>query len=105
MPFTRKGEKRTHQAGRKPGTQNRISADLRNAILTALCDAGGGGENGSETHLKACATDEDPRVRSAFLALVGRCLPREVKLEHEGPLVTIRDYTRNPGDARAHPAA
>jgi hypothetical protein len=34
-------------------------------------------------------------VRAAYLALVGRCLPREIKVEDGGPLLVIRDYTES----------
>lgn len=79
------GERR---GGRQKGTPNKIQRDLREKVLAALEQVGG------ESYLVECATDEDPRMRSSFLGLVGRCLPKEVKLEAKGPMVVIRDFAR-----------
>lgn len=54
--------------GRIKGVPNKITADLKAMILGALSDAGG------QEYLTRQA-DENP---SAFLALIGKCLPREV---------------------------
>jgi len=91
MAFTRKGEKRGHRAGRTRGTPNRITADLRDSILKAAAESGGD-PKGLVKYLKTCATSDDPRVKAAFLGLLGRCLPREIKLD-DLPLLVIRDYT------------
>ena len=69
--------------GRKPGSPNKTTREVRDMVRQALEDAGG------VDHLKDCATDGDPRVRSAFLSLVGRLVPAEVsgKLETTGSMV------------------
>ncbi len=63
-----KGDKR---AGRKAGVPNKITGDLRAMILGALEEAGG------QRYLLAQAA-ENPQ---AFLTLVGRTLPKEIKAE------------------------
>lgn len=65
----KKGEKRPNQ-GRPKGAVNKVTKDLRSMILGALDSAGG------ETYLAMQAT-ESP---AAFLALVGKCLPKDVNL-------------------------
>lgn len=54
--------------GRKKGTPNKVTGELKEMILTALGDAGG------VEYLKKQAT-ESP---SAFLTLVGKVLPLQV---------------------------
>lgn len=54
--------------GRKKGTPNKFTGDLREMILGALDDAGG------QKYLKRQAT-ENPQ---AFLSLVGRTLPKDI---------------------------
>lgn len=66
----KKGEPRPPNAGRKKGTPNKASADLRAAILAAL-DAAGGGQYLAEQAQK------NP---TAFLALLGKTLPKDIKL-------------------------
>lgn len=55
--------------GRRKGSQNTISATLKDMILQALADAGG-------TAYLLTQADKNP---NAFLALVGRILPLQVK--------------------------
>jgi hypothetical protein len=62
--------------GRQAGTPNKLSADLRAMILTALERAGG------EDYLLAQAHD-NPR---AFLSLLGRLLPTQVTGKDDAPL-------------------
>lgn len=56
--------------GSRKGIPNKITADLRAMVLGALDDAGG------QVYLTTQARDNP----QAFLNLVGRCLPKEVKL-------------------------
>lgn len=56
--------------GRPKGSQNKVTKDLRQMVLSALDQAGG------ELYL-ATQADENP---AAFLALVGKCLPKDVNL-------------------------
>lgn len=63
----KKGEKKPNQGKRGPG---KVTKDLRAMILGALDQAGG------ETYL-AMQAEESP---AAFLALVGKCLPKDVNL-------------------------
>jgi hypothetical protein len=57
--------------GRAKGTPNKVTGDLRAMILGALDAAGG------QKYLQTQAR-ENPQ---AFLALVGRTLPKEIKAE------------------------
>ena len=66
--LTRKG------MGRPPGAQNKITKALKEMILEALDNAGG-------TAYLAEQAEKNP---SAFLTLVGKILPMEVKAEHSG---------------------
>lgn len=74
-----KGSPKT--GGRQPGTPNKIGGDVRDMVLNALAQAGG------QDYLAGQAT-ENP---AAFMALVGRCIPRDVKLS--GTL-TLADLVR-----------
>lgn len=61
--------------GRPKGSQNKATKALKDMILAALDDAGG------QAYLAAQAA-ENP---SAFLTLIGKVLPSEIKAEHSGP--------------------
>jgi hypothetical protein len=54
--------------GRPKGAPNKVTADLRAMVLGALDDAGG------QKYLATQAATNP----SAFLSLVGRCLPKEI---------------------------
>ena len=62
---------RIKTGGRKAGTPNRMPSALRQLILGALDDAGG------QAYLARQAI-ENP---CAFMALLGKCLPKEIKAE------------------------
>lgn len=62
--------------GRKAGTPNKISAELKDIILTALDDAGG------VKYLRNVAGSHP----AAFLSLVGKVLPLQVSGDPENPL-------------------
>lgn len=79
----RAGGKKT--GGRKKGVPNKITSDLRALVLGALDKAGG------ERYLVEQAT-ENPQ---SFMALLGRCIPKEVKAELEGG-ITFRVVTGVP---------
>ena len=87
MPY-KKGES-GNPAGRKPGTPNKTTSAMREAILEAFDRAGGA------DYLERLAED-DPRT---FVALLAKLVPREVsaKLALE-PVVVLRDYTGMKGD-------
>ncbi len=55
--------------GRKKGTPNKITKELKEMVLQALDDVGG------VEYLKQCAADNP----TAFLTLVGKVLPLQVK--------------------------
>ena len=65
--------------GRKKGVPNKVTADLRTMILGALEDAGG------QAYLRTQAR-ENPQ---AFLTLVGRTLPKEIKAELGAGLLRV----------------
>lgn len=74
--LTRKG------AGRPKGSQNKTTALLKDAILKAAEQAGGG-KNGLTNYLKKQAK-ENP---APFLALLGKVLPMQVTGDDGGPLI------------------
>lgn len=75
--------------GRKKGVPNKITADLRAMILGALDDAGG----------QEYLTRQAKRNPQAFLPLVGKCLPKEVKLGGDMKLsVRLVSVKRGTGD-------
>lgn len=65
--------------GRKKGVPNKVTADLRTMILGALEDAGG------QEYLLTQA-QQNPQ---AFLTLVGRTLPKEIKAELGAGLLRV----------------
>jgi len=72
---------RIKTGGRKKGTPNKISGQLKDAILRAAKQAGG--EGGMVAYLKAQALANP----APFLALLGKVLPMQVSGEDGGPLV------------------
>ena len=56
--------------GRPKGIPNKVNADLKNMILTALNNSGGA------AYLQERAND--PKTAAAFLGLVGKVLPLQV---------------------------
>lgn len=71
--------------GRPKGSKNKVPMELRAMILTALDGAGG------ESYLRMQAVKQP----AAFMALVGKCLPKDVNLTAK---VSLADLVR---DARA----
>jgi hypothetical protein len=67
--------------GRPKGIPNKVNADLKNMILTALNSAGGA------EYLEARA--HDPKTAAAFLGLVGKVLPMTIAGDEENPLKAI----------------
>lgn len=68
MPFP-KGQPRPAKGGRKAGTPNKVTKELKDMILGALDEAGG------QKYLQGQA-DANP---TAFLTLLGKVLPSEIK--------------------------
>src|ERR1043166_4888780 len=83
----RGGKTRTSGQGRPKGALNKFTADLKEMILGALAAKPGGGQ----AYLERQA-DENP---VAFMALVGKLLPKDV----------IVDATVNVNDERAETEA
>lgn len=69
--------------GRPAGTRNHITRDLRDMVIGALEDCGG------RAYLAARARDK--RTQAAFLALVGRCVPQQLRVRNEGNPATWSD--------------
>lgn len=81
--------------GRQAGTPNKITADLKRAILEAAEAAGG--EGGTAGYLTRQA-DENP---SAFMSLLGKVLPTTIAGDDENPIRHIierRIVSRNAVD-------
>lgn len=72
MPLPKKGP------GRPPGSQNKLTKDIKAAIIGAFEKAGG------EAYLAKVAK-ENPQV---FCALLGKVLPMQVIGDENNPLVT-----------------
>lgn len=68
--------------GRPKGSVNKTTALLKDAILKAAEQAGGGGEEGLVNYLTAQAS-ESP---AAFMSLLGKVLPMQVTGEDGGPV-------------------
>lgn len=78
--------------GRPKGVPNKTTALLKDAILKAAEEAGGGGEEGLVKYLKARAVD----TPGPFLALLGKVMPTQISGENGGPLqVVIKKFTLN----------
>jgi hypothetical protein len=75
-------------AGRKKGTPNKFTADLKEMILEAAERAGGRG--GAVAYLERQA-NANP---TAFLALLGRTLPREEKVEGNVGVNIVKEIMR-----------
>ncbi len=69
--------------GRKKGTPNKVTAELKDMILGALDDAGG------QQYLQRQA-DENP---TAFLGLVGKVLPTTIKGDGKGGGLVLKVVT------------
>ena len=63
--------------GRKPGTRNKITTAPKDVILGALSDAGG----------QAWLVEQARKNPVAFMALIGRVLPLQVKDGGADPVV------------------
>jgi hypothetical protein len=64
-------------SGRKSGTPNKVTAELKDLILGALDDAGG----------RVYLAQQAQANPAAFLTLVGKVLPLKVTGKDGGPLV------------------
>ena len=75
------GKKRPPAAGkgRKPGSVNKNTKELKDMILKALHDSGG------VDYLVGCA--KNPRTAAAFLGLIGKVLPMQITGQNGGPIV------------------
>jgi len=67
-------------AGRKPGTLNKITMQLKEAILEAAHQAGGPG--GMVGYLKKQATHNS----ASFMALLGKVLPHQIAGDKDSPI-------------------
>ncbi len=72
-------------AGRPRGAVNKVNAQVKQALYEAFEEAGG------QEYLVRIA-QEQPAV---FCRMLGRLIPGELKIDPEGPQVTlhVRDYT------------
>ena len=78
------GRGQPKMGGRKHGTPNRLNAEVKEMVRQALHEAGG------VAYLKRQALKTNP---VAFMTLVGKLMPTELKAEVEDiPLVIIRAY-------------
>lgn len=81
--------------GRQAGTPNKITADLKRAILEAAEAAGGDGGTAGYLTLQA---HENP---AAFMSLLGKVLPTTLAGDADNPIIHAierRIVSRNAGD-------
>jgi hypothetical protein len=78
--------------GRKKGTPNKLTGQLKEMILEAAEKAGG--EGGTVAYLEQQAK-ENP---GPFMALLGKVLPLQIAGDEENPLVTITKIELIAGD-------
>jgi len=83
MARFQKGDPKPPGSGRKPGSLNALTVQLREMILGALSDVGG------QAYL-ARQANENPQ---AFLSLLGRVVPKEIKAQIERETVIVRNFT------------
>ncbi len=67
--------------GRKPGSLNKTTSVLKDAVLKAAEAAGG--EGGLEGYLKQRALDDNP---APFMGLLGKVLPMQVEGNPDKPI-------------------
>ena len=72
-----KGQPRPANAGRKPGSENKLTTDIRAMLEAALDRAGGSDYLFAQAH-------ENPK---AFLALLGRLIPSQITGKDGEPLI------------------
>ncbi len=65
--------------GRRRGSRNKVPKALKDMILQSLSNLGG------TDYLEACGRDQ--RLQSAYLALIGRVLPFQIKEGGADPTV------------------
>jgi hypothetical protein len=82
--------------GRKKGTPNKLTGQLKEMILEAAELAGNdlGGEGGTIQYLRTQATLQP----AAFMTLLGKVLPMQIAGDEENPLVTITKIELIAGD-------
>lgn len=83
--------------GRKKGTPNKLTGQLKEMILEAAELAGndmGNGKGGTVQYLKTQAVLNPP----AFMGLLGKVLPLQIAGDEENPLVTITKIELIAGD-------
>lgn len=73
--------------GRPKGTPNKVTADIKGMVLTALNSAGGA------EYLERRAND--PRTAAAFLGLVGKVLPMTIAGDPNSPHKVIFEWKQS----------
>ena len=73
--------------GSRKGVPNKVTADLKNMILTALSNAGGA------TYLEERAND--PKTAAAFLGLVGKVLPLTLAGDDKNPARIVFEWKQS----------
>ena len=85
------GERR---GGRKRGTPNKQSAEMRDAIQRAAVLEGEAIKDGDPDGLVAYMRDLAKNHKAIFGPILAKCIPSEVKIKADGPLVVVRDFAR-----------
>ena len=80
------------KTGRAKGTPNKTTALLKDAVLRAAEQAGGGGKDGLVKYLQAQASANP----GPFLALLGKVLPLQLTGNGDGPLqILVRKFVED----------
>lgn len=81
MPRAQPGQR---FGGRQKGTPNKITGNLKEAIVAAAASVGydGKGQNGIEGYLKRCAENDE----KTYLGILGRVLPHMIEGNPDKPL-------------------
>lgn len=81
-------------AGRKRGVPNKVTAQLKDMIMTALDEVGG------IEYLKFQANEN----AKTFLLLLGRVLPMQVSTDPDQPFEMLLRWGNSPGEGTSDPS-
>lgn len=82
--------------GRPKGKQNKITEDLRTAVLLAAAETGNKGKGGLKAYLKVQARDNP----QGFMQILARCMPKDINLQVRAGLAELLMDARERAAAR-----
>ena len=78
-----KGKPRPPGAGRKKGTPNKTTRDLRETIVEAFYKAGG----------VSYLIEQSTANPQAFMGLMGKVIPKEIEASVTGTITLVNEFT------------